>query len=40
MMASDFMDDTGHQIPVEFKDESLTVRVFSYVRNLVNYRSE
>lgn len=39
-MGSDFMDDTGHQISVEFDNESLSVRVFSYIRNLVNYRNE
>lgn len=40
MMASDFMDDTGHQISVEFDSESLSDRVFSYIRDLVSYRNE
>jgi hypothetical protein len=34
-MASDFMDDTGHQISVEFDNESLSGRVFSFIRQKV-----
>lgn len=39
-MASDFMDDTGHQISVTFENENLTGKVFSYIRNIVTHRSK
>lgn len=32
---SDFLDETGRQIPVSFEEERTSTRVISYVRNLV-----
>lgn len=35
MMASDFVDETGQQIPVNFQHENLFVRVYSGLKELV-----
>lgn len=35
VMETEFMDESGHQIPVKFRPKGIHVRVFSYVRNIV-----
>lgn len=35
VMETEFMDESGHQIPVKFRPKGIHIRVFSYVRNIV-----
>jgi len=35
MMESEFMDEAGRQIPVEFKNEGIHKKIFSYVKGLL-----
>jgi hypothetical protein len=35
MMRSDFLDETGHQIPVEFEQQRLIKRVFSAAKGIL-----
>lgn len=35
MVESDFLDDTGHQIPVQFKKDRLLNRVFTAARGIL-----
>lgn len=34
-MQTDFIDDTGHQIPVEFEEPGVARKVFTYLKSLV-----